>query len=154
MEDISQKLNSIVNNFYQKYQDLNDEITSKRLSTDEWTLKEIIGHLIDSASNNHQRFVRLQIIDELVFPDYAQDNSRWLEIARYNELNFPDIILLWKKYNVLIANIIKEVDRNKLNNYWKLNGDRITLKYMMIDYLGHIKDHLKQFEEVYEVIME
>jgi len=154
MEDISQKLNSIVNNFYQKYQDLNDEITSKRLSTDEWTLKEIIGHLIDSASNNHQRFVRLQIIDELVFPDYAQDNSRWLEIARYNKLNFPDIILLWKKYNVLIANIIKEVDRNKLNNYWKLNGDRITLKYMMIDYLGHIKDHLKQFEEVYEVIME
>ena len=76
MEDISQKLNSIVNNFYQKYQELNDEIISKRFSTDGWTLKETIGHLIDSTSNNHQRFVRLQIIDELIFPDYSQGNSR------------------------------------------------------------------------------
>ena len=152
MENISRELNSIVNDFYHKYQDLNDETTSKRLSTDDWTLQEIIGHLIDSGSNNHQRFVRLQIIDELIFPDYAQDNSKWVEIARYNELNFSGIISLWQQYNVLIGNIIKEVNKNKLENYWKLNGDRITLKYLMIDYLRHIKDHLKQFEEVYKEI--
>ena len=72
---------------------------------------------------------------------------RWVQIAGYNELKFQDILLLWKQYNILVGNIIKEVDRDKFDNYWVLNGDRITLEYMMIDYLRHIRDHLKQFEE-------
>jgi hypothetical protein len=27
---------------------------------DKWSKKEILGHLIDSAANNHQRFIRAQ----------------------------------------------------------------------------------------------
>jgi hypothetical protein len=153
MENIYNELNSLVNVFYRKYKDLGNEITSKRPGTDKWTLKEIIGHLIDSASNNHQRFVRLQIVDELIFPGYGKDNSKWLEIEKYNELNFSDIILLWKQYNVLIGNIIKEVDGSKLENYWiKSDGEKITLKDLMIDYVRHLKDHAQHFEETLEEI--
>jgi len=112
-----------------------------------------MGHLIDSASNNHQRFVRLQIVDELIFPGYGKDNSRWLEIERYNELDFSDVILLWKQYNVLIGNIIKGADEGKLENYWiKSDGDRITLKDLMIDYVRHLKEHVKHFEQTLEEI--
>jgi len=153
MKHVYLELNSIIDAFYSKYKDLDNEITSKRSGADSWTLKEIIGHLIDSASNNHQRFVRLQIVDELIFPGYGKDNSKWLEIEKYNELNFSDIILLWKQYNVLIGNIIKEIDESKLGNYWrKPDGDKITLKDLMIDYVRHIKDHIKQFEETREEI--
>ena len=153
MKDVYLELNSIINDFYNKYKGLDNEIASKRPGTDRWTLKEIVGHLIDSASNNHQRFVRLQIADELIFPGYGKDNSKWLEIEKYNELNFSDIILLWKQYNVLIGNIIKGVDESKLENYWiKSDGDKTTLKYLMIDYVRHIKEHVKHFEETLEEI--
>ncbi|HEY32084.1 MAG TPA: DinB family protein [Dehalococcoidia bacterium] len=147
MEKIYQDLKTIVDNFYQKYEDLSDEITSKSPGNNEWNLKEIIGHLIDSACHNHQRFVRLRIIDELVFPDYGQDNSRWIQIAGYNQMKFQDILSLWRQYNLVIANIIKGVDSSKLDNYWLLNGERITLKFLMTDYLRHIGDHLNQFEK-------
>ena len=147
MENISQDLDGTVNTFYKKYKDLTDEVTSRSPGTGEWNLKEIIGHLIDSACNNHQRFVRLQIIDELVFPDYSIDNSRWIQIAGYNEMKFQDILLLWKQYNILVENIIKEADSSKFDNYWALDGERITLEYMMTDYVRHIRDHLSQFEE-------
>ena len=153
MKDVYLELNSIINDFYSRYKDLDNETASKRPGADKWTLKEIVGHLIDSASNNQQRFVRLQIVDELVFPGYGKDNSKWLEIEKYNELNFSDIILLWKQYNVLIGNIIKEVDESKLGNYWsKSDGDKITLKDLMIDYVRHLKDHIKHFEETLEEI--
>ena len=153
MKDVYLELNSIINDFYNKYKGLDNEIASKRPGTDRWTLKEIVGHLIDSASNNHQRFVRLQIADELIFPGYGKDNSKWLEIEKYNELNFSDIILLWKQYNVLIGNIIKGVDESKLENYWiKSDGDKTTLKYLMIDYVRHIKEHVKHFEETLKEI--
>jgi len=153
MENVYRELNSIVNDFYNKYKGLDNQITSKRLGADKWTLKEIMGHLIDSASNNHQRLVRLQIVDELIFPDYSKDNSKWLEIQKYNEINFSDIILLWKQYNVLIGNIIKEVNESKLGNYWrKSDGAKISLKDLVTDYVRHLKDHLQHFEETLEEI--
>ena len=152
MEDVSRDLEAIVNDFYQKYKDLTDVITSRSPGNDEWNLKEIVGHLVDSACNNHQRFVRLQIVDELVFPDYGSDNSRWIRIAGYNELKFKDILLLWKQYNIVIGNIIKKVDSDKLDNCWVLNGNRVTLKFLMTDYLRHVRDHVKQFEGTLKAI--
>ena len=155
MKDVYLELNSIVDDFFNKYKGLDNEITSTRLSNDKWTLKEIVGHLIDSASNNHQRFVRLQIVDELIFPGYGKDNSKWLEIEKYNALNFSDIILFWKQYNVLIVHIMKGVDESKLKNYWiKSDGDKITLKDLMIDYVRHLKDHIQHFEQTLQEIKE
>ena len=153
MEKVYNELDLVVNAFYNKYRDLDNEITSKRSAANKWTLKEIIGHLIDSASNNHQRFVRLQIVDELIFPGYGKDNSKWLEIQKYNEMNFSDIMLLWKQYNVLLGNIIKEVDESKLENRWiNSEGDKIILRDLMIDYIRHLKDHTQHFGQTLQEI--
>ena len=94
----------------------------------------------------------MQIVDELVFPDYGKDNSRWIQIAGYNVLKFQDILLLWKQYSIVIGNIIKEVDSDKLGNCWILNGNRVTLQFLMTDYLRHVRDHVRQFEETLEAI--
>ena len=39
----------------------------QKSSPDDWSPAEVLGHLIDSAANNHQRFVRAQFTDDLVF---------------------------------------------------------------------------------------
>ena len=153
MRDLANELNSAVVAFYNWYCGLNDEVTSKRPNADNWTLKEIVGHLIDSASNNHQRFVRLQIVDELTFPGYGQDNSKWLKIQKYNDMNFADIMVLWKQYNILISHVIKGVDESKLENRWQNSeGNKNTLRDLMTDYLRHLKDHLQHFEQTLEQI--
>jgi hypothetical protein len=38
-----------------------------------WTRKQIVGHMLDSATNNRQRFVRAAIHGSFTGPDYAQD---------------------------------------------------------------------------------
>jgi hypothetical protein len=97
MIEIGTKLKNTVIDFYAKSCTIKDEIASIKLSDDKWSLKEIIGHLVDSASNNHQRFVRLQIESNLKFPSY---HYSWIDIEKYNLMNYNDLINLWKYFRV------------------------------------------------------
>ena len=143
---LAARLNISVAEFYRQYSSLDNELASKRLEKDTWSLKEVIGHLIDSASNNHQRFIRLQITDQLVFPDYGKDNLRWVELGHYNDIDFADLILTWKQYNLLLTKIIEEADVSRLLNYWKTGEKEITLIDLMTDYLRHMEAHLASFK--------
>jgi len=145
---LADDLSAAVAAFYDRYRDLDDESASRRPQQGGWSPKEIIGHLIDSASNNHQRFIRLQILEQLVFPGYGKDNERWVAIEHFNELSFADILSLWRYYNILIENIIRNADPAKLQNYWDGDEGKKTLLELMRGYVDHLKDHLASFADV------
>ncbi len=144
MKKISSELIETVNNFYNKYKNLDEKLCSKNPAEDKWSLKEIIGHLIDSASNNHQRIVRLQLSEMLDFPSY---HYSWIETEKFNLMNFNDILSLWKYYNILLGHLIKNVKEEVLKNYWNKEDKKLTLEFIINDYLRHLKDHIKHFEE-------
>jgi len=142
---LADQLGSAVDAFYKRYHDLDDASASRRPGEGSWSPKEIIGHLIDSASNNHQRFVRLQIQEQLVFPGYGKDNMRWVTIEHFNDMRYGDVLTLWRAYNVLIGNIIRNADPAKLQNYWDGAEGKKTLLELMKSYVDHLKDHLASF---------
>lgn len=119
-----------------------------------WSSKEILGHLIDSASNNHQRFVRAQFTNHLVFPGYEQE--RWVRAQKYDEEPWPLLVQLWHSFNLHLAHVMAHApedarrasrDRHNLNEIgWvKIDeGEPATLEYLMRDYVGHMKNHLRQ----------
>src|SRR5262244_4141385 len=72
-----------------------------------WSRKQIIGHLIDSASNNHQRFVRAQQATSLSFPPYEQNH--WVASQRYNERSWADLVSLWHAYNTHLSHVISQI---------------------------------------------
>lgn len=72
-----------------------EDISAVCIDETKWTLKEMVGHLIDSASNNHQRFIRLQIENEILFPFY--DPEEWKNISKVNSLDYTDLISFWKQ---------------------------------------------------------
>jgi hypothetical protein len=123
-------------------------------SEGKWSPKEIIGHLIDSAANNHQRFVRAQFSDELVFPGYEQE--QWIQAQHYQDEPWTALLQLWQFYNQHLLHVITrapEETRTKLrhkHNLHKIASDAIsesepvTLEFFMRDYLDHMKKHLKQ----------
>lgn len=113
-----------------------------------WSVKEILGHLIDSASNNHQRFVRLQITDNLSFPDYSQDNSTWIAIQKYQEAPWDELLSTWRYFNFHLARIIRAVNSDCVEHLWIVNKKTaVSLGHLMTDYLRHLKDHLQQIED-------
>src|SRR5215510_10180756 len=80
---------------------------------DHWSSKQIIGHLIDSAANNHARFVVGQLKDDLVFPGYDQEG--WVRTNHYQERSWLDLIQLWRSYNLQLHHLMTYADRSKLN---------------------------------------
>jgi hypothetical protein len=144
MKSVSDELSATIDAFFTRHESIDDGKASVRLSDDKWSLKEIIGHLIDSASNNHQRFVRLQRDPVLVFPEYHYD---WIKTEKFNSMRFGDLLLLWKQYNLLLAHLIADVKPGVLSHVWKTGGKEITLEFLMKDYLRHLKDHVKHFED-------
>jgi len=125
-----------------------ETITLKRNNQNR-TIKQILGHLIDSASNNHQRMIRLQYNTNLTFPDYRQDNDLWIALQDFQTEDWNNLIQLWKYFNLHMVQVIKSVDQSKLDNYWHdFEGTKVTLKEMIEGYLWHINLHLNEIQEL------
>ena len=129
---------------------LSVEAITLRRNSQNRTIKQILGHLIDSASNNHQRMVRLQYSKDLLFfPDYRQDNDLWIALQDYQHTDWSNLIQLWKFYNLHIIQVIQSVDKSKLDSYWcDFEGTTVTLKDMIEGYLDHLLLHVGEIHEL------
>ena len=147
--EITNGIQTYIDNWEQKLINLPaDTITQKRNNQNR-TIKQILGHLIDSAANNHQRIIRLQYNEKLIFPDYQQDNDLWIALQDYQNEDWTTIIQLWKYYNLHMIQVINSVDPKKLNNSWQnFEGTTITLLQMIEGYLGHIELHFNEIQEL------
>ena len=108
-----------------------------------WTRKEILGHLIDSAGNNHQRFVRAQYQTEMSFPRYVQDE--WIGAQGYSERPWLDLVELWSGFNKHLVHVARRISKSAYGNVCRVSSDEpSTLADHVIDYVGHLEHHLGQ----------
>ncbi len=128
---------------------LPEEVITNRYNHQNRTIKQLLGHLIDSASNNHQRMTRLQYNSHLIFPDYTQDNDRWIAIQDYQHADWQNLVLLWKAYNLHIIHLIKSMDKSMLNNHWiDFEGNQVSLLAMIEGYPLHLNLHMNEIRSL------
>jgi hypothetical protein len=108
-----------------------------------WSRRQVIGHLIDSASNNHQRFVRAMLAEALTFPGYDQAGN--VRVQAVQEADWELLVSLWASYNRYVAHVIGQLPANKLEMSCTIgNGEPVTLRFVAEDYVGHLLHHLGQ----------
>ena len=107
-QEIIDGINEVMNFEIPMLLSLTEEQVSVKRNSQNRTVKMLVGHLIDSASNNHQRMVRLQYAPRcghsmpntemgmLVFPDYTQDNDLWIELQDYQHEDWHHLVMLLK----------------------------------------------------------
>jgi len=118
----------------------------RKPAPDKWSKKEILGHLIDSAANNHHRFVKIQFMPLPFFVEtYAQND--WVRIQNYNQKDTQQLVELWKSYNEHIIFIMQNTPDQNLDIALKPQdafAKADTLFLLMKDYVDHMDHHLKQ----------
>jgi len=154
-EPVTKGVLNLIKEWEAKLLELGKDIITTRRNSQNRTIKQIVGHMIDSASNNTHRIVHMQYQSSpLIFPNYATNgnNDRWIAIQNYQDENWEDMINLWKYSNIHILHVIKNVNSSKLDNQWHYSEERlISLKAGIIDYLRHFKLHLDEIDELVNV---
>lgn len=151
-EPITEAVLKLINEWEPRLLNLDKYLIISRRNSQNRTIKQIVGHMIDSASNNTHRIVHMHYQPSPIkFPNYATDgnNDRWIAVQNYQDENWTDMIKLWKYSNLHILHVIKNVDPSKLENQWHYSDDTlISLKDGIIDYLRHFKLHISEIEEL------
>ena len=117
--------------------------TDAPLAPGKWTRKEVLGHLIDSAANNHHRFVKAQFTDDLLITRYAQQS--WVKSQDYRSRPWAELLLFWKSYNLHLLHVASRIPAERLDTLCHLeDGESVTLRFLVTDYVTHLKHHLRQ----------
>ena len=143
MKELSEKLIAVKDAAEPRLRQVSEPESEKPVLSGGWSRKQVIGHLIDSASNNHQRFVRAAQQSSLDFPGYDQDGNIRLQAPQ--EANWLLLVSLWAAYNRYLAHIIARLPASKLETPCRIgSGAPVTLEFIATDYLRHLLHHLSQ----------
>lgn len=154
MKTVETELRDAVSAITPRLLAISDADSAKPPSPGKWSPREVLGHLIDSASNNHGRFVRAQFTDDLVFPGYRQE--AWVTAQRYRDAPWRELVELWSLLNLHLARVIEAAPasarqkaraRHNLHEIaWTAVAEDqpATLEYFMRDYVGHLEHHVAQ----------
>ena len=150
----SSRLRNAIDVAYPRLASISDSDAAKSPAPDKWSPKQVIGHLIDSASNNHQRFVRANFTDDLIFAGY--DQEKWVSLGHYADAPWESLLSLWREFNLQIARVMdattpsaRDLPRTRHNLHqlaWQSvpEDQPATLGYFMSDYVDHLEHHLRQ----------
>jgi hypothetical protein len=141
--DVAGDLLSVVEAASESLRRIGDQEASLRSAPGQWSKKEILGHLVDSAVNNHQRFVRAQEVDQLSFPAYTQEH--WVRSQGYAECLWLDLVDLWRLYNRHLAHVISRIPEEKLVVICVIGSEKpVSLGYLVEDYVTHLRHHVQE----------
>jgi DinB superfamily len=147
MTELSEKLVSVIEAAEPRLRAISALESTKPVLTGGWSRRQVMGHLIDSASNNHQRFVRAAQQDSLEFPGYDQAGN--VRVQAPQEADWALLITLWAAYNRYLAHVIARLPADKLETVCCIgSGKPVTLAFIATDYLTHLLHHLRQIGAV------
>ena len=143
MKELSEHLIRAIATAEPKLREISELESRKPVLHGGWSPKQVIGHLIDSASNNHQRFVRAALQPSLDFPGYDQEGN--VKVQAIQDAEWLQLITLWAAYNRYLAHVIAHLPESKLETPCRIGtGNVVTLRFLATDYLTHLLHHLGQ----------
>ncbi|WP_346854801.1 hypothetical protein [uncultured Draconibacterium sp.] len=149
---LAQELETRVLEWETKLLELPEDVISNRKNSQNRSIKQILGHMIDSASNNTHRVIHLQYRETPVeYPNYATygNNDKWIAIQNYQDENRENLVQLWKYSHIHFAHIIKNINAEKLESKWEADKNiYVTLQEMVEDFPRHFQLHINEITDL------
>ena len=143
MQNVLTDFERTIKDSYERLQRLTEAESGASAAPGKWSKKELLGHLIDSAANNHHRFVRAQFTESLLISRYDQES--WVKYQDYKGESWTELLALWKSYNLHLLHVASHIAQERLDSLCLLeDGAKVSLRFLVEDYIAHLKHHLKQ----------
>ena len=147
-QQICEELSALISKWEKILISQPEKTITDRINSQNRSIRQIVGHMVDSASNNIHRVIHMHYQSSPIkYPDYANlgNNDRWIAIQNYQEEDWNDLVGLWVSLNRHMVHLIKQVDVSKLDQYWiSALNEPVTLREMITDYPRHFKLHLDE----------
>lgn len=115
--------------------------STKPSGPDSWSPKQELGHLIDSAANNHLRFVGAALQPEFTGPTYAQNS--WVDLHAYHDKPWTTTLFFWHAYNTFLVDLITRIPEETLPHTCTIgSSEPCSLRFLIEDYVLHLQHHL------------
>jgi len=142
-QDLSVLLTQTIERELLNLRALNEQRASAPRGPGKWSPKEELGHLIDSAANNHMRFARGAMQPEVRDPGYAQ--QEWVRLHGYSEMRWESIVNFWFEYNTFLTRLVERIGPDRLTTSCFIGGNApVTLEFVIEDYILHMQHHIDQ----------
>ena len=143
MKELGEELLAVIGAAEPRLREIGAAESAKPVLPGGWSRRQVMGHLIDSASNNHQRFVRAALQSALEFPGYDQEGC--VRVQAPQEADWALLVSLWAAYNRYLAHVLTNLPASKLETPCRIGPrDPVTLEFLARDYLAHMAHHLGQ----------
>ncbi|MCK5067252.1 MAG: DinB family protein [Bacteroidales bacterium] len=146
--DICSELTDLIEKWEAKLAVQPAETVSRRKNNQGRTIRQIVGHMVDSATNNTHRIIHMHYQKSpITYPDYANlgNNDRWIAIQNYQEEDWDELVMLWAAVNRHVVHLIQHANESKLDQYWiSALKEKVTLREMISDYPRHFKLHINE----------
>ncbi|HEX8919865.1 MAG TPA: DinB family protein [Pyrinomonadaceae bacterium] len=143
MQSVLEDFERTINTSYDRLQRITEAQSREAAAPGKWSKKELIGHLIDSAANNHHRFVKAQFTDQLLITRY--DQEAWVKYQDYSNESWAQLLQFWKSYNLHLLHVASRIPEEKRRTVCQLEDfEVVSLGFLVEDYVSHLKHHLKQ----------
>ncbi len=140
--ELAGKLRTLIEMETRNLRSLTDEAAAVKAGPERWSPKEELGHLIDSAANNHLRILRAVLDGEFRGPGY--DQRGWVRAHAWQDLPWPSLVDFWERYNALLAHVVERIPEERLDAPCVItNYASFTLEGLIVDYLRHLRRHLE-----------
>ena len=143
MHEIAEQLAGVVERAAGRLGQIGEEEAGAPVLAGGWSRKQVIGHLIDSASNNHQRFVRAGIQGSLEWPGYDQEGC--VRVEAFQQAPWGMLLEVWRALNRLLAHVLAHLPAEAAAAPCRIEDqDPMTLEELARSYVAHMQHHLGQ----------
>jgi hypothetical protein len=142
------QLHTAIDDALELFQRVDETRTAERPQPEKWCAREVLGHLIDSACNNHRRFIIGQSPATAAFDGYDQDV--WVARQRYRDVPWRDLVALWSAYNRHLAHVMSctPAETAKHRALSPDGSGQVDVGFLMQDYVTHLRHHVDQIRRL------
>jgi len=143
MNDVARKFRTDLDEVHEALVSLPESLADVPWREGGWTRKQIVGHLLDSAANNRQRFVRASTEGAYAGPKYAQD--AWVAAHGYSEQTWASLLAWWETEHEILISVVNRIGEDRLDTQCVIGENSpVTLQFLIEDYVEHQRWHVKQ----------